>query len=222
MVEHVEKPKKGLSRKETVVIVIAIVVILVTFSLAMNWAENEGKTSVWNMISDTGKNLRDVHSDSTQTELKDWLPSSQMNFTEGLIWESQLIEYNQDRPKYENATQVLKNGKGACGEFVWVFAAFCSANNIPVRVCTVGYFQPNVVDHSWVQVNPSHDGETWIHVEVTDTCVSLQNGKTIDDLWNVSINNNSYYTGRTYKMVLAYELNQNGEIVITDVTSTFS
>ena len=107
-------------------------------------------------------------------------------------------------------------------EFVWVFGAFCIANDIPVRVCTVGYFQPNVVDHSWVQVNPSHDGKTWIHVEVTDTCVVLKNGNTTDELWNGTINNNSYYAYKYYKMVLAYDLNQNDEIVITDVTDTFS
>jgi len=145
-----------------------------------------------------------------------------MNFTDELIWESNLLEYTVNRPDYENVIQVLNNGKGACGEFVWVFAAFCIANNIPVRVVTVGYFSPGVVDHAWAQVNPSNDGKTWIHVEVTDTSVYLKNGKTINDLWNVTINNNAYYINRHYKMVLAYELNQDEEIVITDVTATFS
>ena len=62
-----------------------------------------------------------------------------MNFTAGLIWESELINYPQDRPEYKNVTPVLKNGKGASEEFVWVFAAFCAANDVPVRVCAVGY-----------------------------------------------------------------------------------
>jgi hypothetical protein len=117
---------------------------------------------------------------------------------------------------------VLNDKKGACGEFVMLYGAFCVANNIPFRLVTVGYFVPNIVDHMWVQVNPSHDDKTWIHVEVTDTCVQLSNGKTIDQLWNQTINNNSYYFKYNYKMVLAYQLNENGEVLITDVTSTFS
>lgn len=186
------------------------------------WGFFAGQPAVWDHIYATENSLRDVYSNDIQTDLQDWLPNTQMNFTDVLIWESNLLVFNQDRPNYENVTQVLKNGKGACGEFVWVFAAFCIANDIPVRVVTVGYFQPGVVDHAWAQVNPSHDGETWIHVEVADTCSALQTGKTINDLWNATINNNAYYSNRYYKMVLAYELNQNTEIVITDVTKTFS
>jgi len=64
--------------------------------------------------------------------------------------------------------QALKNGKGACGEFVLVFGAFCIAKNIPFRLVTVGYFVPSIVDHVWAQVNPSNDGKTCIQVEVTD------------------------------------------------------
>ena len=61
-----------------------------------------------------------------------------------------------------------------------------------------------------------------IYVEVTDSCVLLTRGKTINQLWNRTINNNSYYDKNHYKMVLAYQLDEDGEIVITDVTSTFS
>ena len=93
--------------------------------------------------------------------------------------------------------------------------------SIPFRIVTVGYFVPNVVDHAWVQVNSSHDGKTWIHVEVTDTCAQLRDGKTIDQLWNQTINNNSYYFKNNYKTVQAYELNENGDVIITDA-STFS
>ena len=103
-----------------------------------------------------------------------------------------------------------------------MFCAFCVAKNIPFRMVTVGYFVPNVVDHVWAQVNPSRDGKTWIHVEVTDSCVGLRTGKTINQLWNSTINNNSYYFGHHYKMVLAYQLDELDEIAITDVTSTFS
>jgi hypothetical protein len=195
---------------------------LLGFLIGILWGLNLGQADVWDQIRTTENQLRDLYSNSTQTELKAWLSDVQMNFTDGLVWESQKLNYTENRPLYGNVPQVLRNGKGACEEFVWVFASFCIANDIPVRVITLGYFVPNVVDHSWVQVNPSHDGATWIHVEVTDTCIRMQRGKTISDLWNGTINNNSYYDKYHYRMVLAFELNRNGEIVITDVTSTFS
>lgn len=181
-----------------------------------------GQTATWDSISGTERCLRELYGNLTQTELKVWLPVTQMNFTDGLIWESQLLTYTENRPQYQNAVQVLENGKGACGEFVWVFGVVCVANDIPFRVVTVGHFVRNVVDHVWAQVNPSHDGRTWIHVEVTDSCARLKEGNTVDQLWNVTVNNNSYYSECHYRMVLAFELNRNGEIVITDVTATFS
>ena len=116
----------------------------------------------------------------------------------------------------------MENGKGACGEFVWVFCAFCVAENIPFRMVTVGYFVPNVVDHTWTQVNPSRDNKTWVQVEVTDSCATLRAGSTIDQLWNHTINNNTYYFKHDYKMVLAFQLNELRDVTIIDVTSTFS
>jgi len=221
MVERVKKWIKGFTKKQIMALAL-VITVGGSFVWAITWADNEGQKFVWNMISATGKNLRALYSNSTQTELKARLPESQMNFTDVLIWQSKLLNFTHDRPDYQNVTQVLSNGKGACGEFVWVFGAFCVANDIPFRVIGVGYFIPNVVDHNWAQVNPSHDGETWIHVEVVDTCEALKNGSTIDELWNETINKNSYYADRQYKMVLAYDMTQNGEVVITDVTATFS
>lgn len=186
------------------------------------WGYNDGQTAVWDMIAKDERDLRDIYTNLTQIELKEWLPDDQMNFTDGLIWESHWLNFTSNRPKYENVTQVLRNGIGACGEHVWVYAAFCVAKGIPFRVVTLGYFVPQVVDHSWIQVNPSGDGKTWIHIDVTDTCDRLDKGQTIEQLWNVTINNNSYYSEKNYKMVLAYELNKENEIVITDVTQTFS
>jgi hypothetical protein len=216
-----KEPKKS-NIKEMVTAIVVTAILVLAFWGTWYCAFAAGQTVSWDLIFAYEENLRDLHSNAIQTKLQVWLPNNQMNFTDGLIWESNLLEYNMNRPNYEDVIQVLNNGKGACGEFVWVFAAFCIANDIPVRVVTVGYFSPNVVDHSWAQVNPSNDGKTWIHVEVTDTCVGLKNGKTINDLWNVTINNNACYRNSHYKMVLAYELNQNEEIVITDVTATFS
>jgi len=205
-----------------VVAVIIAVCLLLLIGYEIWMVSIAGQAATWDMISNTERCLRELYGNSTQTELKAWLPDAQMNFTDGLIWESQLLTYTENRPQYQNVVQVLQNGKGACGEFVWVFGAFCVAKNIPFRVVTLGYFVPNIVDHVWAQVNPSHDGTTWIHVEVTDSCTRLKEGSAIEQLWNVTINNNDYYTERHYRMVLAFELNQNGEIVITDVTATFS
>jgi hypothetical protein len=217
-----KSPSKGKIMQLLAAVVIIACVIACVFGGTWIWAFKVWQTTSWDMISSNEKSLRELYTNSTQTELKALLPDIQMNFTDGLIWESHRINYTEDRPSYQNVIQVLRNGKGACGEFAWVFAAFCIANDIPVRVVTLGYFVPNVVDHSWVQINPLRDGMNWIHVEVTDTCCELQKGKTINDLWNVTINNNSYYEKYHYRMVLAFQLNQDGEIVITDVTATFS
>jgi hypothetical protein len=197
-------------------------ILLILVGILVGFFSNIGQNSVWDQISTTEKQVLDLYSNSTQTELKAWLPNVQMNFTDGLIWESQKIRYTENRPTYQNVIQVLNNKKGACGEFSMLYGAFCVANNIPFRIVTVGYFVGNVIDHVWVQVNPSNDGKTWIQIEVTDTCARLNKGETINQLWNQTINNNSYYFKENYKMIQAYELNKNGEVVITDVTSTFS
>ena len=213
--------------KKTVLKLISIGLILASLFLAgvvagYYWDLSVGQTIVWDQIRLTENQLRDLYSSSTQAELKTLLPSTQMNFTDGLVWESQRLNYTENRPQYQNVIQVLRNEKGACGEFVWVFCAFCVAKNIPFRMVTVGYFVPNVVDHAWVQVNPSNDARTWIHVEVTDSCANITKGGTVDQLWNVTINNNSYYNKYHYKMVLAYQLDEDAEVIVTDVTSTFS
>ena len=215
-------PSKKITLKFISYALMSAALVLSGFIGVFLWGSGFGQTLVWDQIRTIENQLRDLYSNSTQTELKAWLPDIEMNFTDGLLWESPLLNFTQDRPQYQNVTQVLKNGKGACGEFVWVFGAFCVAKNIPFRVVTVGYFVPNVVDHSWAQVNPSRDGKTWIHVEVTDSCLGISAGKIIDQLWNVTINNNSYYNKYHYKMVLAYQLNEDNEVVITDVTTTFS
>jgi uncharacterized protein YneF (UPF0154 family) len=216
------KPRIRKTLQVTAYGLISIALILTGIIGGYFWGSSIGQTSVWDRLSITENQLRDLYSNSTQTGLTAWLPNVQMNFMDGLIWESQGMSYTENRPQYQNVLQVLNDKKGACGEFVWVYGAFCVANNIPFRIVTVGYFVPNVADHAWVQVNPSHDGKTWIHVEVTDTCSLLSDGKTIDQLWNQTINNNSYYFKYNYKMVQAYELNENGEVIITDATSTFS
>ncbi|XHH08663.1 MAG: transglutaminase-like domain-containing protein [Candidatus Bathyarchaeia archaeon] len=181
-----------------------------------------GQMSTWDSIAEHEKVLRDLYSNSTQSQLKAMLPDHKMNFTDCLIWESQHINFTMNRPQYESVPQVLRNGVGACGEHVWVYGALCIAEGIRFRVVTVGYFIPGVVDHAWVQVNPSGDGKTWIQIDVADTCDGIDKGNTISGLWNSTINNNNYYVNRSYKMVLAYELNSMGEVTITDVTSTFS
>lgn len=180
-----------------------------------------GQMATWDIISNDENNLRDLYSNATQTALKQWLSDEPMNFTDGLIWESRLLNFSYDRPEYRNATQMIASHKGACGDFAWIYGAFCVAKNITFRIIHVGYWVPSVVDHSWVQVNPTKDGETWIHVEVAGSCDGIQKGKSIDQLWGDTIGNNQAYINSHYKMVLAYQLIDN-QVVITDVTSTFA
>jgi hypothetical protein len=76
-----------------------------------------------------------------------------------------------------------------------------------------------VVDHAWIQVNPSKDGKTWIQVEVGEVAMTLakeSQSTTYGVLGLITIKPiNSHY-----KMVLGYQLIDN-QVVITDVTSTF-
>jgi hypothetical protein len=215
------------SRKKVIILLTIFLVSTLMIGLPSGYiwgasgSYDEGQMTVWNLILSNENHLRELYSNSTQSALKQWLPDEQLNFTDGLIWESKLLNFSYDRPAYENVTQMLEYGKGACGDFTWIYAAFCVANDIPVRVIHVGYYVPGVVDHSWVQINPSKDGTTWIHVDVSECCDRIQKGQTINQLWNVTINNNRLYIDSQYKMVLAYQLIDN-EVVITDVTSTFS
>jgi predicted small secreted protein len=206
----------------TALILTAIMGIAISFIIKDSAKENQ--RLVWDKIAKDGANLRNLYSNATQKELKNWLPEGKMNFTEGLVWESKHINWSYDRPPYENVTQVLKNGLGACGEHVWVYAAFCVAQDIPFRVIKVGYYETGIVDHSWIQVNPSFDNKTWVTIEVAGICNNLDEGKTINQLWTDFINNDLRFfdaNGNRYKMVLAYQLNGNNEVIITDVTKTF-
>jgi hypothetical protein len=219
-----KKPKKQITVKGIISLMIIATVMIglpIGFLIGSYSSFSSGQMVTWDIIAKGESDLLGIYSNETQTVLSQRLPHGCMNFTNGLIWESSMMNFTFDRPQYQNVPQVLTNGKGACGEHVWVYAAFCVAKGIPFRVVHVGYFVPGVVDHSWIQVNPLNDGISWIHVEVAGSCAGLQNGKTIDQLWNDTINNNNAYKEQQYKMVLAYQLIDN-QIVITDVTSTFS
>jgi hypothetical protein len=218
---------KNKSNKKMVLIVLTLFLVaslmvgLPSYIWGTYGSYTENQMIVWDMIANTENNLRELYSNSTQLALKQWLTDEPMNFTDGLVWESRLLTFSYERPVYQNATQMIEYGKGACGDFTWVYAAFCVAKDIPFRVIHLGYYVQGVVDHSWVQVNPSHDGKTWIHVDISESCDRIQKGQTINQLWNVTINNNRLYIDSHYPMVLAYQLIDN-EVVITDVTSTFS
>jgi hypothetical protein len=220
--------KKRLVPKKIFIGLAVVAILLVSssigvlgWSISNNNAFQSGQMNTWDLIANDERNLRNLYSNSTQAALKQYLSNEPMNFTDGLIWESKLLYFSYDRPEYQNATQMIEWGKGACGDFVWVFCAFCAYKDIPFRVIHVGYWVPGGVDHAWVQVNPSKDGKTWIQVEVAGACDDLRNGKTIDEIWGIRIDNNQAYVGSSYRMVLAYQLIDN-QVVITDVTSTFS
>jgi hypothetical protein len=145
--------------------------------------------------------------------------SQKLSYIDLLYWESARLNYTETRIFHSNPIDILNYGKGACGEFTILYTAICLANDIPARYVTTGYLIPNVVDHSWSEVNPSKDGKTWIHVEVTDACYSIQTNHVLNPS---TVNNTAYYKNRHYAMVLAYQLDANGNVTIIDRTAVYS
>lgn len=142
-----------------------------------------------------------------------------LNYTDLLYWESRRLNYTENRIWHADPIEILNYGKGACGEFSILYISICLANDIPARLVITAYLIPNVVDHSWAEVNPLKDGKTWIHVEVTDACYSI---KTTGSLNPLTINNTSYYKNQHYRMLFAYQLDADRNVTITDRTAVYS
>lgn len=143
-----------------------------------------------------------------------------LNYTQLLEWESTKLNYTTDREPHDNPIEILNYGKGACGEFAILYITICLVNDILARLVTPPYVISKVIDHVWVEVNPSKDNETWIHVDPTDSCVEIQKGKSISEL--TTINNPLMYKDKGYEMVLAFQLTQNNQVLIVDRTSVYN
>jgi hypothetical protein len=179
---------------------------------------NSGQIYAVTRIADTENIVLNLSSSEDIAKLRNMFPG-RLNYTELLFWESERLNYNEDRVWHADPIEILNYGKGACGEFSILYVAICLANDIPARYVTTGYFIANVVDHSWTEVNPSKDGKSWIHVEVTDACVSIQR---THELNFSTINNTMYYANSHYKMVLAFQITEDRHVMIIDRTSVYS
>jgi hypothetical protein len=199
-----------------------IAIVLVSSFIGMfywlNYQYNKGQISVVEYIAYNESVALNLSSDEVITNLTNMFPQK-LNYTNLLYWESDRLNYTENRVFHADPIEILNYGKGACGEFSILYVAICLANDVPARLVMTGYLIPNVVDHSWAEVNPSNDGRTWIHVEVTDACYST---KTTHILNPSTVNNTSYYKNQHYKMVLAYQVDADGQVTMVDRTAVYS
>jgi hypothetical protein len=199
-----------------------IAIVLVSLILGMfywlNYQYNKGQISVVEYIAYNESVVLNLSSNVIMMNLAKTFPQK-LNYTSLLYWESDRLNYTENRVFHADPIEILNYGKGACGEFSILYVAICLANDVPARLVMTGYVVPNVVDHSWAEVNPSKDSKTWIHVEVTDACYSIQ---TTHILNPSTVNNTSYYKNQHYKMVLAYQVDADRQVIIVDRTVVYS
>jgi len=194
-------------------------VILASFIVGYKFGSDSGKVSVANHIRHNVSVVNNLSSPEVQSQLQEYFPEK-LNYTELFVWQSTRMEYTQDRDIHTDPLEILEYQKGACGEFSIVYVACCLANDIPARLLVTGYVITGSVDHTWAEVNPSKDGETWIHVEPTDCAYNILHGASVDEL--TCYDNPSMHYDKNYELVLAFEPTQDGEIIIRDRTETYS
>lgn len=212
--------KKGLNKLKILSTALLLVsVLLATFLIGYKVGYDDGQVFVAGHIRHNGSVVANLSSPEVQSQLKEYFPEK-LNYTELFIWQSTRMEYTQDREMHTDPLEILEYKKGACGEFSIVYVAICLANDIPARLLVTGYVIPCSVDHTWAEVNPLKDGETWIHVEPTDCAFGIQQGKSVDEL--TGYNNPLMHQDKGFKLVLAFEPTQDGEVIIRDRTETYS
>jgi transglutaminase-like putative cysteine protease len=193
-------------------------IVLMLFWYSLNYSYNNGQLSVVRNLSYTEDLMLRLSSNSVLNQLRSSFPAK-LNYAELLVWESQRLNYTENRIVHDDPIEILKYGKGACGEFSILYVAICLSNNVSARLLTPAYIIPNVVDHIWAEVNPSNDGKIWIQIDPTDACAAIQKGVALRDL--TSINNTSYYANRNYDMVLAFQATEDRQVIITDRTDVY-
>jgi len=215
-----EKTKKGSNKLKILSISLLLAsVLLATFLIGYKVGYDNGQVFVAGHIRHNVSVVTKLSSPQVQSKLKENFPDN-LNYTQLFIWQSTRMNFTQKREVHTDPLEILDYGKGACGEFSIVYVAICLANDIPARLLVTGYVIPGKVDHTWAEVNPSKDGETWIHVDPTDSVVGIQQGKSVDEL--TCFNNPSMYQKKDFKLVLAFEPTQDGDVIIIDRTETYS
>lgn len=207
---------KFLSKKKIIPIILGIVIVSSAFLGGYVFGVFTKEDSAYSKILSHKQISLELSSNDTQNQLRQYFPEK-LNFTQLIVWESKRINYTLDRTVHEDPVEILDYGKGACGEFSILYVSICIANDIPARL----FIDPNI-DHVWAEVNPSKDGITWIHVEVTDSCVGVQKG-TLHIYENPpTINNPDYYKNKNLQLVLAFQINEGIQVQIVDRTSYYA
>ena len=217
--------QKEIPTKVVVITILAltgVVLLSLTFALNMFYWYDQGQVTVIDKMSEKEIWMLNLSSDENLTKLRAQFFPERLNYTELLVWESQRLNFTENRVFHYDPLEIVDSTKGACGEFTILYVAACLANNISARILMPAQFIPNIIDHAWAEVNPSNDGKTWIQVDSSDSCVAVQKGTSVNDLMGITINNTMKYSGSNYKMVLAFQVTQDRQIIIIDRTDIYS
>ena len=213
------KKRKVIDILKSWVPVIIIILLVVSLVTTYFYRFDSGQLFVAGHIRHNVSVVTNLSSFEVQSEIREFFPEK-LNYTQLFIWQSTRMNFTQKREVHTDPLEILDYGKGACGEFSIVYVAICLANDIPARLLVTGYIIPGKVDHTWAEVNPSKDGETWIHVDPSDSVIGVQQGKSVDEL--TSFDRPSMYQKKDFKLVLAFEPTQDGDVIIIDRTETYS
>jgi len=211
-----DTPKK--TPRSFVIVLILVIGVAGVFS---GWmcGFNDGKKDVVSNIVSYENIMLNLSSPKTLSDIKHYF-TSRLNYTELLVWESSRLNYTTRREVHTGPIEILNYGRGGCGELSILYVSICLANDIPARLVVPEPFIPGVIDHAWAEVNPSKDNQKWIHVEVTDSCVRIQQGGSIYGN-PPTVDNPLLYRHREYPMVLAFQITDQREILIVDRTSVY-
>lgn len=209
-----EKPK---SIKYIMIGLIVIIIIALVGGLIFGF--NIGKNSVIEKIDHLRNVSLELSSDEVMIALGDMFPEK-LNYTQLLTWQSSRLNYTDSlSQRNTNPLKIIDFGIGRCGEFAILYTAICLANAIPAR-----YVSDLVVDHAWTEINPSKDGETWIHVDPTECCTRITSGISIYQE-PATVNHPllySNYWGSDFKMIFAFQVTEGKEVLIVERTALYT
>jgi hypothetical protein len=207
-----------ISSKKYVLIVFVIITITALLG-GFIFGFYSGKNSVINEIAHFKKVSLELSSDEVMTELAEMFPEK-LDYIELLAWQSSRLDYTDSvNIRHTNPIAILNFGIGRCGEFAILYTAICLANDIPARLVS-----DLVVDHAWTEINPSKDGETWIHVDPTECCTRIASGVSIYQE-PATVNHPllySNYWGSDFRMIFAFQVTEGNELLIVERTALYS
>jgi hypothetical protein len=212
-------------RFKTVLASFLVVAILVITSLIVGFLSysegfSAGQKDVVANINFNEDLMINLSSSDCQTYLRGLFPTKQ-NYTQLLDWESKNLNYTTAAiTRYNDPRQIISYQLGRCGEFSILYTSICIANDIPARIVSPAIVIAGVVDHVWVEVNPSKDGTSWISVDPTNACTRIQLGISIFET-SSTVDNPSAFKGK-YTMILAYETNIDNQTFVVDRTSYYN